>query len=119
MLIRGEIMDNQEYNSVPEMVAEAIFRTQKYLKSMKKVLRLMKRNRPVEEVRAALNEALGIVGGENNMDNINFILTYEQAKDICEHYEGWSEGDDCFGCKHYRHGDDLMGICKCEKNRLK
>lgn len=42
-----------------------------------------------------------------------------QMQDICEHYEGWSEGDDCFGCKHYRHGDDLMGICKCEKNRLK
>jgi len=21
------------------------------------------------------------------MENINFILTYEQAKDICEHYE--------------------------------
>jgi hypothetical protein len=79
-------MNNQKYNSVPEMVAEGIFRTQKYLKSMKKVLRLMKRNRPVEEVRAALNEALGIVGGESNMDNINFILTYEQAKDICEHY---------------------------------
>ena len=67
-------MDNQKYKSVPEMVAENIVKTKKYLKAMKRVSRLMKRKKPVEEVRAALNEALGIVGGEINMDNINSML---------------------------------------------
>lgn len=42
-----------------------------------------------------------------------------QMQDVCEHYEGWTEGDDCFGCKYYCDAVDLIGICKCEKNRLK
>lgn len=54
-------MNNQKYNSVPEMVAEDILKTKKYLKAMKKVLRLMNRNKPVEEVRAALNEAQNVL----------------------------------------------------------
>lgn len=54
-------MNNQKYNSVPEMVMANILKTKKYLKAMKKVLRLMKRGKPVEEVRAALNEAQHIL----------------------------------------------------------
>ena len=54
-------MNNQKYNSVPEMVVAYILKTKKYLKAMKKVLRLMKRGKPVEEVRAALNEAKNIL----------------------------------------------------------
>lgn len=41
-----------------------------------------------------------ILKGVNIMENISFILTYEQAKDICEHYneniaemEEWEIGE--------------------------
>lgn len=40
-----------------------------------------------------------------------------QMQDICEHYQGTPGGDDCYGCSHYRHGDELLGICVCEKNK--
>ncbi len=40
-----------------------------------------------------------------------------QMQDICEHYAGTPGGDDCFGCCHYLHGDELLGICVCEKNK--
>lgn len=54
-------MDNQKYNSVPEMVAAEILKTKKYLKAMKKALRLMNRHKPVEDVMAALNEAKDVL----------------------------------------------------------
>lgn len=42
-----------------------------------------------------------------------------QMQDVCKHFEGESESDDCFGCIHYHHGEDLLGICKCNKNKQK
>ncbi|MBQ3088782.1 MAG: hypothetical protein IJC36_04010 [Clostridia bacterium] len=41
-----------------------------------------------------------------------------QMQDICPYYDGEQTGEDCFGCKHYHHGDDLIGICKCTNNKL-
>lgn len=40
-----------------------------------------------------------------------------QMQDICEHYAGAPEGDDCYSCPHYLHGDELLGICLCENNK--
>lgn len=34
-----------------------------------------------------------------------------QMQDACEGYAGQSKEDGCFGCKYYRHGEDLLGIC--------
>lgn len=40
-----------------------------------------------------------------------------QMQDVCDFYSG-EEYDDCFSCSHYCHGDELIGICKCPKNKL-
>ena len=40
-----------------------------------------------------------------------------QMQDICDFYVGEPNGEDCFSCKHYRHGDDLLGICVCAFNK--
>lgn len=40
-----------------------------------------------------------------------------QMQDVCAHYEGDENGEDCFSCKHYHHGDDLLGICICDLNK--
>lgn len=34
-----------------------------------------------------------------------------QMQDICEHYEGRNDGEDCHGCMYFCHGEDLIGIC--------
>ena len=53
------------------------------------------------------------------------IYTYEghpfvtQMQDICLHYDGDKNGEECFSCRHYQHGDDLIGICKCTGNKAK
>lgn len=41
-----------------------------------------------------------------------------QMQDICIHFDGEDGGDDCFSCRHYHHGEDLLGICKCSMNKL-
>lgn len=40
-----------------------------------------------------------------------------QMQMLCEH--GISRYDDgcCADCIHYLHGDEMIGICRCEKNR--
>ena len=38
-------------------------------------------------------------------------------QDVCEHYEGRSSEDGCHSCKYYCGGDDLIGVCKNEKNK--
>lgn len=40
-----------------------------------------------------------------------------QMQDICDFYVGEPNGEDCYSCKHYHHGDDLLGICICDFNR--
>ena len=41
-----------------------------------------------------------------------------QMQDICRHYDGKENCDDCYSCRHYCHGDDLLGICICRENRM-
>ena len=38
-------------------------------------------------------------------------------QEVCEHYTGNIENDSCHGCKYFLHGEDLIGICKCNKNK--
>ena len=40
-----------------------------------------------------------------------------QMQELCEHGESDFSDAFCADCKHYRHGDDLIGICTCEKNK--
>lgn len=40
-----------------------------------------------------------------------------QMQDICEFYEGDKDSEECINCKHYKHGDDLLGICVCDFNK--
>ena len=55
-------MKNKKYNSTTqEIVAADILKTKKYLKAMKKALRLMNRSKPIEEVKAALDEAKSVL----------------------------------------------------------
>lgn len=37
----------------------------------------------------------------------------------CNHYRGRSVNEqDCAECEYYKHGDELLGICVCMKNRV-
>ena len=40
-----------------------------------------------------------------------------QMQDICENFTGKMLVDICCGCSHFKKGDDLIGICSCEKMR--
>lgn len=42
-----------------------------------------------------------------------------EMQSACEHYEGKRGEEVCRGCKHYRRGDEFLGICVCEKRTLK
>jgi hypothetical protein len=75
-------MYNQKYNSVPEMVAEDILKTKKYLKAMKRVSHLMKRKKPVEDVREALNDAKNILEGHGSGDSMLKEKILEYLYDI-------------------------------------
>ena len=38
---------------------------------------------------------------------------------VCAHYRGRSAKEqDCADCEYYKHGDELLGICVCMKNRV-
>ena len=40
-----------------------------------------------------------------------------QMQDACIHYAGNAAVDpDCASCKHFCHGEELLGICICGKN---
>lgn len=42
-----------------------------------------------------------------------------KMQDACKHYSGKPERfADCAECQYYMHGDELLGICTCPKNRL-
>lgn len=37
----------------------------------------------------------------------------------CSHYRGRAAHErDCAECEYYKHGDELLGICVCMKNRV-
>lgn len=41
-----------------------------------------------------------------------------KMQDGCRYFEGSSEkGLECAECRHYRHGDELLGICTCSQNK--
>ena len=42
-----------------------------------------------------------------------------KMQDACPHYRGPRKPEaDCAECKHYCHGDDLLGICLCNATKL-
>lgn len=41
-----------------------------------------------------------------------------KMQDACPYFMGDAKGErECAECGHYCHGEDLLGICKCEKQR--
>ena len=38
-----------------------------------------------------------------------------EMQDTCKHFKGKLLVDICCGCSHFEKGDDLIGICRCEK----
>ena len=40
-----------------------------------------------------------------------------QMQELCEHGESHFEDGCCADCRYYRDGEDLIGICMCEKNK--
>ena len=40
-----------------------------------------------------------------------------QMQELCEHGESRFDDGCCADCRYYRDGDELIGICLCEKNR--
>jgi hypothetical protein len=40
-----------------------------------------------------------------------------QMQDLCRHGESKFRDGCCADCKYYKNGEDLVGICLCEKNR--
>ena len=42
-----------------------------------------------------------------------------KMQDACIHYAGkLGKFSECAECQYYLHGDELMGICTCHKNKL-
>ena len=41
-----------------------------------------------------------------------------QMQDACEYYDGHSTADECHDCRHFRPGEELIGICSCRQNRI-
>lgn len=41
-----------------------------------------------------------------------------EMQDACLHYRGTEQQDrDCGSCSHYQHGEEFLGICKCQENQ--
>lgn len=40
-----------------------------------------------------------------------------EMQDVCEHFKGRLLVDICCGCSHFKKGDDLIGVCLCEKKK--
>lgn len=40
-----------------------------------------------------------------------------EMQDICSHFCGSDGEDSCFACRHFQKGEELIGICKCEKRK--
>lgn len=38
-------------------------------------------------------------------------------QDACEHYRGNDREGGCFGCVHYKRGEEFLGICTCPQKR--
>ena len=53
---------------------------------------------------------------EHTVDGYPFVT---QMQDLCEHGSSRFKEGLCIDCKYFEAGDDLIGICKCPKNRKK
>ena len=42
-----------------------------------------------------------------------------QMQDLCEHGSSRFKDGFCIDCKYFEQGDDLIGVCRCPKNRKK
>lgn len=52
---------------------------------------------------------------EYTNEGIPFVT---KMQDICKHYKGRHTAEaDCGECDHYRHCDELIGICLCINNK--
>lgn len=41
-----------------------------------------------------------------------------KMQDTCRYYNGKTQVDrGCADCSYYHHGEDLLGVCKCERQR--
>ena len=40
-----------------------------------------------------------------------------EMQDACPHYSGDFHCDSCYGCRHYRRGEELIGLCLCPARR--
>ena len=50
-------------------------------------------------------------------DNEGYPFATEM-QDACRYYEGKpGKYNDCAECQYYLHGDELLGICTCPKNK--
>ena len=38
-----------------------------------------------------------------------------QMQDPCSCFDGEAAGDGCYACRYFRQGDDLIGICTCDR----
>ena len=41
-----------------------------------------------------------------------------EMQEACEHYEGPPDESICYGCVHFRRGEELIGVCQCRKNKI-
>ena len=49
-------------------------------------------------------------------DGFPFVTKMQSA---CRYYRGQSANEqDCAECEYYKHGDELLGICVCMRNRV-
>lgn len=54
---------------------------------------------------------------ENPQYNIRGEPFVTHMQDMCEHYEGRRNSDSCHTCIYYKECEDLLGVCRCVKNR--
>lgn len=42
-----------------------------------------------------------------------------KMQDKCKYFTSGKNIDTCYGCSHFKEGDDMIGICTCLKRRIK
>lgn len=41
-----------------------------------------------------------------------------QMQDACGHYDGYRDGEECYACRHFRSGEELIGVCVCRQKQV-
>ena len=52
---------------------------------------------------------------EYTKDGYPFVT---QMQELCENGESNFQEGCCVDCRHYKQGDDLIGICTCKENKI-